>query len=84
MHGDSGGKMSLWAALWRSENRLDGKRSYLIYLDGYPVLFKTRKEAREYIKREYGYIQSRPDLRSEPHGWKMPISVRVKIILEGK
>ncbi len=68
-----------WAALWRSENRLDGKTEYIICENLSPVLFKTRKKTREFIEERYGYIRERKDLREEPHGWKIPRPVRVKI-----
>ena len=73
-------KHKLWGILWREENKLDGENSHLIYSDGFPILFKTRKETRNYIKLHYGYIQKRIELRSEPHGWKMPIPIKVEII----
>jgi len=73
--------MGLWAALLRSESRLDGKRQYIIYEDLRPALFRTRRECREFIKLKYGYIAERPDLQEEPHGWMMPIPVKVKIEL---
>ena len=69
----------LWGALWRSYNRLNGHTTHLLNHDYLPVLFRTRKEARDYIEGEYGYIKTRIDLRAEPHGWKMPIAVRVKV-----
>ena len=71
---------SRWGILWRSDNRLDGRRRHLVGDATLTVpmrLFRTRGEAREYIKSEYGYIAERPDLRTEPHGWKMPIVVKV-------
>jgi hypothetical protein len=78
-----------WAVLWRSENRLDGKVTRLmgsvrtkrpVEFDGYrTMVFRTRQEAREYISREYGDIRSRQDLQSEPHGWKMPVAVKVVV-----
>lgn len=72
----------LWGALWRSENLLDGARSHIINRrDCLPALFCTRLAARMFIIQEYGYIRERPDLRAEPHGWKLPIPVRVKISL---
>jgi hypothetical protein len=43
------------------------------------MVFATRREAREFIKSEYGYIATRQDLRHEPHGWKMPVAVPVVI-----
>ena len=71
--------MNLWGALWRSHCRLDGKREHLIYESLKPVLFRTRRESRDFIKQKYGYIANRTDLQDEPHGWKMPIPVKVKI-----
>lgn len=88
-----------WGILWRSENRLDGKREVLLgsltapHGDGHPQIkpaggaqaaltFKTKREAAGFIKERYGYIATRPDLRREPHGWKMPAPVRVRITVE--
>jgi len=73
--------MGLWAALWRSDSRLGGKRRHIIYEDLKPALFRTRRECREFIKVKYGYIAERPDLQEEPHGWMMPVPVKVKIEL---
>lgn len=70
-----------WGLLWRSENRADGKSEHLI-CNCLPVLFSTRREALAYIKEHYGYIATRPDLRREPHGWKMPLPVRVTIAVK--
>ncbi len=70
-----------WAILMRSRNRLDGYREWLDGTVDHPCrrrLFETRKEARSYIKEHYGYF-SRPDLTAEPHGWKMPVPVRVEV-----
>jgi hypothetical protein len=72
---------NLWGVMWRYKNKLDGKMEYLVYNAGRPVLFSTRKEAREYIDEKYGYIRQRPDLKSEPHGWKMPIPVPVDVVV---
>ena len=44
--------------------------------------FKTRKDAEGFIKDRFGYIKTRPDLRAEPHGWKMPKPVKIKICVE--
>ena len=81
-----------WAIECRSNNRLDGARSGLAgrfssgladapaHLGGYTVMvFATRAAARLYIEVHYGYIARRPDLHAEPHGWKMPRPVRVKV-----
>lgn len=71
-----------WAGLWRSENRIDGKSEHLLCSGCLPILFSSRRQAREHIDALYGYIRKRPDLKAEPHGWKMPIPVRVKIEIE--
>ena len=68
-----------WGALWRSENNLDGIRKHLCYENGVPALFITRRQCRDWIKLKYGYIKERDDLREEPHGWRMPLPVKVTI-----
>ena len=77
---------SKWGILWRSECSLDGKVEYLMFnlreFPVSPILFVTRREAREYVEKKYGYIKNRPDLRKEPHGWKMPKVVKVKCTYE--
>jgi hypothetical protein len=72
-----------WGVLWRSRNRLDGDRCHLISFDGIPVMFKTRREARAYAEHRHGYIKRRPDLQAEPHGWRMPVPVRVTVAVQG-
>ena len=71
--------MSLWAAQWHSKNKLDGERTHILCEDYLPKLFHRRKECREWIKSEYGYIANRPDLKTEPHGWRMPQAVKVEV-----
>jgi len=68
-----------WGALWRSENNLDGIRKHLCSENGMPALFITRRQCRDWIKLKYGYIKERDDLREEPHGWRMPLPVKVTI-----
>lgn len=70
---------SAWGCLWRSKNKLDGLREHLIRDGGVPALFRDRKSARAFIKSKYGYILRRPDLRDEPHGWRLPMAVRVEV-----
>lgn len=85
MTGGPGGTLRLWAVMWHSHNRLDGKRDHLVWAPhkpGWPRLFRTRRECREYIEQTYGYIKHRPDLRREPHGWRMPTATRVVIGLD--
>jgi len=69
-----------WGLLWRSQNKTDGLSAYLICASGLPVLFSTRQEARDYIKRHYGYIRKRPDLCREPYGWKVPTAIKVAVL----
>lgn len=71
-----------WALLWRSDNWLDGRREHLVYDERVPVLFRTRQEARDWRDERYGYIRERPDLRREPHGWRLPLPVKVRVVLE--
>jgi hypothetical protein len=71
---------TLWAAQWYSNNKLDGVNKHFLYANCLPKLFVTRSEAREYIKEKYGYIATRQDLRAEPHGWRVPRTVRVQIL----
>ena len=75
---------NLWAGEWYSKNHLDGITKHLLYENCLPVLFRTRREIREYIEKKYGYIKDRKDLRDEPHGWRLPRAVKVKLeILTG-
>jgi hypothetical protein len=68
-----------WGALWYSQN-LEGVKEFLLVLyTGIPALFRTRREARMWIRDCYGYIARRSDLRTEPHGWRMPRAVRVRV-----
>jgi len=68
-----------WAVLWRSNSRLDGPVCHLMREAGVPKLFASRKLAKVWIKKEYGYIAHRKDFRSEPHCWRMPTPVRVSV-----
>jgi hypothetical protein len=76
---------NLWGILWRSDNKLDGNTEHLIYsLACVPMIFKTRGLARKYINSYWGYLRTRPDLRREPHGWKIPIPVKVEVTVKGR
>lgn len=70
-----------WGVLWRSDNSLDGSTRRLMLDCGVPLTFRTRRAAREFIQKRWGYIASRPDLRAEPHGWRMPEARKVEIQL---
>lgn len=71
--------MKWWGAEWHEKNQLDGETRHVMYERGMPLVFGTREEARQWIKRKYGYIRYRKDLREEPHGWRMPKAVRIKV-----
>lgn len=72
--------MILWCAEWRSKNKLDGVNQHLMtHRYGKVNLFKTRTDCRKWINKEYGYIKTRKDLRCEPHGWRLPVAVKVEI-----
>lgn len=45
-------------------------------------LFRTKKDAKEFIREHYGYIAKRKDLRCNPHNWRMPKVIRVKVVLK--
>jgi hypothetical protein len=91
----------VWGIMWRSHNKLDGKREHLLgdlvapHGDGHPhvkpaggavptLTFKTRRAAAVFIKDRYGYINEPggAHMKKEPHGWKMPVPVRVRISVE--
>ena len=74
--------MALWAAQWHSKCRLDGEKRYIMNENYLPKLFRTRRECREWIEKDCGYIKDRPDLRAEPHGWRLPQAVKVKVGVE--
>ena len=73
--------MTLWALEWNSRSVL-GHRTHFIHENLFPKLFKTRHEARAWANEEYGYIKTRLDLRAQPHGWRMPRPVRVRLCPE--
>jgi len=76
-------KVTSWAIKWRSDNRLDGKRENFIFQPhNTPLIFKSRDDARTHIRANFGYISKRRDLRIEPHGWLVPIPVKVRVIVE--
>jgi hypothetical protein len=72
----------MWAAKWRSQSQLDGRSEHLMLWDrGQPLApFRTRAECRAWIEKNYGYIKKRTDLKREPHGWRLPVAVKVKVV----
>jgi len=75
-----------WGLLWRAENILDGKTEHLMWNHRVsaltPMLFRTRAAARRHLRTHYEYIKDRTDLKTEPHGWKMPKVVKVHCVYE--
>jgi hypothetical protein len=73
-----------WAILWQSSNILDGDRCHFVrdVTNCNIMIFRTRHEARKEIWTRFGYIKDRSDLKSEPHGWKVPKPVRVRLTAE--
>ena len=73
--------MITWLPEWYSRNKLDGVTRHLILSErGEPLHFRTRAACAAFIKEKYGYIAKSPDLRREPHGWRVPKPVRVRIV----
>lgn len=71
----------MWGLLWHSKNWMEGVTEHLLYNNLFPCMFHTRREARVYAEKRYGYIKERSDLRTEPHGWRFPRPVRIKTVL---
>lgn len=71
-----------WGLRWEQTNRLDGHRQWIMWENCLPLVFQTRKEARAWADKNYGYIKTRKDLRIEPHGWRFPRAVRIEVILK--
>lgn len=66
-----------WALEWRgAEGRV------FIWEDLKPLLFMTKREATEHAASKYGFIRTRKDLRSPPHNWRVPVPVRVEVVLK--
>ena len=74
---------SAWAVLFRQVNKVDGAKCHLVHqpISCVPFLYRTRKQAKLFIEQEFGYIRRRKDLQDEPHGWRMPIPIRVNITI---
>ena len=71
--------MIRWAIKIEERSKLDGRREYIV--GGGTLTFKTRAECRLYIEGRYGYIKYRRDLRRDPHYWRMPKAVKVRLEL---
>ena len=71
-----------WGILFHSDNKLDGERLHFVSEVIGPKLFQTRVAARAYRAERFGYIKDRKDLQKEPHGWKWPKVVKLKVSFE--
>lgn len=70
----------VWGLIWHAENKMDGVNRHIIFdAVGKVKTARTRREIRDYAQERYGYIKRRPDLRAEPHGWRFPQPVRIRI-----
>jgi hypothetical protein len=65
-----------WGIKWKSNSPL-GASECILGRTIKPLVFRTRSEARAYIKNNYSYIRYRKDLRSPPHCWTVPKAVKV-------
>jgi hypothetical protein len=73
-----------WGVLWRSKSKKSGVCQHLLFnSSGGATLFFKKRLAVEWIKKEYGFIRTRADLRAEPHGWRMPVPVKVTLTADG-
>lgn len=72
-----------WTVLIR-RTKASGKPSHIQwnYRTNEPLLFKTRRECREYIEEHWGYQRTRADLKRAPHYCLMPIPIRVYVNLD--
>jgi len=81
-----------WAIKHVTDSRLDGHREWLegnarfsvpaCVAGCHKVVYKTRAEARRHIRLHHGYMKKGSYLRTNPHGWKMPVAVRCRITVE--
>ena len=76
-------KAKAWGVLWRVHTKAAGEILSIIYAEtGTPVLFKSKRLAKEWIRQNHASVAQRKDLRAEPYGWRMPVPVRVSITFE--
>lgn len=74
---------NVWVAVWHSRNALDGRARHIMndHISNNPMTFPTREKARQWVRKEYGFIRTRPDLQAEPHGWRMPTVAKATLTL---
>lgn len=73
-----------WAVEWNGAlvGRYMGETNPEDVLCYTPLVFRTRKIAREWSEKRFGYIRDREDLQRPPHCWTMPKIVRVYVTVE--
>lgn len=74
--------MVRWSLKWYSRNYRDGITEYIIFENCLPKFFLTRETARQYANEKYRYIKTRKDLKEEPHGWRFPKAIKIRITIE--
>ena len=72
-----------WAILWVSGDSMGGQNCYLMGEPeaGMTILFRTRRQARAYRDKRWGYIRGREELRVAPHFWRLPRVVRCEVTI---
>lgn len=70
----------MWAL--RMENKRPGIKPYLVHEHGYPVVFRTRQQARDYANKRFAKYKRGSYLRDWPHLWRMPRPVKVKVVVD--
>lgn len=48
------------------------------------LTFRSRADARRYVKEVYGYIARRKDLRDFPCFWRMPAIIKIKVTYQAE
>lgn len=73
-----------WAIRWNGNliGAAFGDRGFPDTLSLVPLVFRSRRVAREFIEDRFAYIRERPDLRQPPYNWRMPEAVKVKMTVK--
>lgn len=64
--------------------RTPWKPNCIMWKNCYPLLFVTKKQAKEYADKEWGYLRKREDIRRAPHFWRMPKIIRITLSMKAK
>ena len=68
-----------WAVAW---SRGVPVERVIVWSELRPLVFLTRREAKEWIESNYGYMRVRKDLYMAPHYWRMPSPVKIRIRMD--